>query len=144
MCITKKEQWVYGGKSYDEELDAVKAALTDLGTRFVKEWHGNPLQGMLVLGADVTPLRDRYIALTEPRPTGGKGDPEKDTGEPMSTGNRRIEARDKFSQLESTHPIKRAALVFMEREGYAQPQAFWTRANVRQFDELIRILEIAR
>lgn len=82
MCITKKEQWVYGGKSYDDELSAVKAALTDLGTRFVKEFHSNPLQGMLTLGADITPLRDRYIDLTDPVPQVEKATPQKVAGEP--------------------------------------------------------------
>lgn len=82
MCITKKEQWVYDGKSYDEEVDAVKAALTSIGTRFVKEFHSNPLQGMLTLGADITPLRDRYIDLTDPVPQVEKATPQKVAGEP--------------------------------------------------------------
>lgn len=84
MCIEKKEQWVYGGKSYDDELEAVKAALTDLGTRFVKEFHSKPFEGMLVLGADITPLRDRYIELTAPTVQGGKDIPVKALGEPKS------------------------------------------------------------
>lgn len=82
MCITKTSSWAYGGTNYPTELEAVKVALTDLGTRFVKEFHSKPLEGMLVLGADITPLRDRYIELTAPTVQGGEGTSEKAGGDP--------------------------------------------------------------
>lgn len=148
MCITKTEAWAYAGVNYTSEKDAVKAALTDIGTRLIKEFHSNPLQGLLTLGAEVSELRDRYMALLdrelhpeEAPPKEPEGTQEDPSG---SHGSRRMDLRKKYAGLESTHPIKRAALTFMEREGYAEPRAFWTRANASQFDELERIMAIAK
>lgn len=149
MCIIKKESWGYGGTNYDTELEAVKAALTDLGMRFQNEYRGKPLEGMLALGMEITPLRDRYIALTDPDAGGGEGTSEKVGGDPSDghrrpRKSRRLAIRDTFSDLESTNPLKRAAVRFMDREGYLDPRAFWTRANAAQFDELEIILEMKR
>lgn len=147
MCITKTEAWAYAGVNYTTEKEAVKAALTDIGSRLIKEFHGNPLQGLLTLGAEVSELRDRYLDLLDQELQAEKGIPEKPEGtqeDPsvvMPHKNRRLAMRKQLDEMESTHPIKRAVQTFMEREGYATPRAFWTRANAPQFDELERILD---
>lgn len=150
MCITKQETWGYAGKNYHEEIHAVQAALMDIGTRLVKEHHSQPLMGLLELGADISALRARYLELRDgpvqdkeappKEPEGTQGDP----SGVMPPENRRSTMRKQLEEMEPTHPIKRAALTFMERQGYAEPRAFWTRANASQFDELERIMAIAK
>lgn len=129
MCIVKKEQWVYDGKSYDEEIDAVKAALTHLGTRFVKEFHGKPLEGMLALGGEVTPLRDRYLTLLDLELHPEEGTSEKVAGEPkahplgyaggdpddlLSTNS----MTTRYLAVPSHSPIAKAVRQWLDREGY--------------------------
>lgn len=94
MCITRQETWAFAGKNYPTELDAVKAALTEIGTRFVKEFHSQPFQGMLALGADISYLRDRYIDLTGPDAGGGEAPSENATGEPKSAQREGLRAKE--------------------------------------------------
>lgn len=75
MCIAKVESYQYAGKLYTTELDAVKAALSEIGSRIIKEHAGNPIDGLLKYGADITPLRNRYIDLTAPEVTSEKAVP---------------------------------------------------------------------
>lgn len=143
MCIVKKEQWVYGGKSYDDELEAVKAALTDIGTRFVKEFHNKPFEGMLVLGADITPLRDRYIELTAPEPMGGKAPSEKVAGEPLSTMTH-AEAADKYLGLPSTHPIRDAVEQWLHPRRYRNVETALRYGTPDEARELVALIGIAK
>lgn len=141
MCITRQETWGYAGKNYHEEIHAVQAALIDIGTRFVKEHHSQPLMGLLELGADISALRARYLELRDGPVHPEKAPSENATGEPKGSGSRRLAARQRFEALESVDPVKRSAIAMMEREGYIEPRAFWTRANAAQWDELERILD---
>lgn len=155
MCITKKEQWVYGGKSYDDELEAVKAALTDLGTRFVKEYHSKPLEGMLALGADVSELRMRYVDLTDPVPGAEKAPSEKVAGEPLSyppgcaggdpddplsTNNMLI----RWQNVPDHSPIHAAVKRWLEREGYTSIQAATQKLEGDKRQELSNLIGIAK
>lgn len=143
MCITKKEQWVYGGKSYDDELEAVKAALTDLGTRFVKEYHGKPLEGMLALGADVSELRMRYVDLTDPVPTGGNAIPVKALGEPKSAMTH-AEAADKYLGLPSTHPIRDAVEQWLRPRRFRNVETALRHGTPDEAKELVALIGIAK
>ena len=64
MCIEKVMSYSFAGKLYPTELEAVTAALTDVGTRLMKDFATNPVKGLLELGKDISALRERYIALS--------------------------------------------------------------------------------
>lgn len=143
MCIVKKEQWVYGGKSYDDELEAVKAALTDIGTRFVKEFHNKPFEGMLVLGADISELRTRYIDLTAPVPVGGKAPSEKVAGEPLSTMTH-AQAADKYLGLPSNHPIRDAVQQWLSTRRFRNVETALRHGTAAEAEELVALIGIAK
>lgn len=82
MCIEKVMSYSFAGKLYPTELEAVTAALTDVGTRLMKDFATNPVKGLLELGKDISALRERYIALS-PTPTATAEPSEKAAGEPM-------------------------------------------------------------
>lgn len=63
MCIEKVMSYQWAGKLYATELEAVKAALSEIATRLVKDYSTKPLEGLLALGQDISPLRERYLAL---------------------------------------------------------------------------------
>lgn len=63
MCIDKVMSYSYAGKLYPTELDAVKAALSDIGTRLIKDFSTHPVNGLIELGQDISALRARYLAL---------------------------------------------------------------------------------
>lgn len=63
MCITKTECWVYKEKPYLTEIDAVIAALEDIGQKIMRKHSAHPFQGLLEYGEDITPLRHRYLEL---------------------------------------------------------------------------------
>lgn len=94
MCITKQETWGYAGKNYHEEIHAVQAALIDIGTRFVKDHHSQPLMGLLELGADISALRARYLELRDGPTQGGEAPSENATGEPKSTQREGFRAKE--------------------------------------------------
>lgn len=150
MCIVKKESWAYGGKNYDTEKEAVKAALTDLGTRMVKEFHSQPFDGMMRLGADITPLRDRYLSILDAEVQAEKGIVENDSREPLvpviPVQDRREAVLEKYRSLESTHPIKRAIDTWKGRNNLAGErfETVLKNANSDQFRELECLVEIAR
>lgn len=143
MCIERKEQWVYGGKSYDDELEAVKAALTDLGTRFVKEYHSKPLEGMLAIGADVTSLRARYIDLTDPTPQVEKAPSEKVAGEPKSVLTH-AQAADKYLGLPSNHPIRDAVREWMRPRRFRSVEQALRYGSPEEAHELVCLISIAK
>lgn len=64
MCIEKVMSYQWAGKLYATELEAVKAALSEIATRLVKDYSTKPLEGLLALGQDISALRERYIALS--------------------------------------------------------------------------------
>jgi hypothetical protein len=67
MCaIEEVRSYRYAGKHYDTELEAVTAALTEIGTRIIRDHHHNPVEGLLKYGNDIGELRARYAALTLP------------------------------------------------------------------------------
>lgn len=153
MCIERKEQWVYGGKSYDDELEAVKAALTDLGTRFVKEYHSKPLDGMLAIGADVTSLRARYIDLTDPVPQVEKAPSEKVAGEPKAhpLGYAGGDPEDPLStnsmmmryMLIPRHTAAyKAVRLWLEREGYKTFEVAMQNLRGPKRQELSRLIDM--
>lgn len=153
MCITKKEQWVYDGKSYDEEVDAVKAALTSIGTRFVKEFHSKPLDGMLELGADISELRIRYLELTCGPAQAGVDIPVKALGEPKSgpvnpvlkpIQDRRDEVRRRIESLPPGSPIIDAIAVHLKDEKWPTKEAFLVHADGQQLQFVERLLSIGK
>jgi len=77
MCITKTECWVYNDKPYLQEIDAVIAALTDIGSGIMKNHAAHPFNGLLEYGENITPLRHRYLELLA-LGTPGTSIPEKD------------------------------------------------------------------
>lgn len=64
MCITKVESFGYGGKLYDTELEAVRAALTEIGARLLKDHHSNMIVGLTEMGKDIGQLAERHSELT--------------------------------------------------------------------------------
>lgn len=66
MCITKVASYEFGGKLYPTELEAVRAALTEIGTKIVKEHASAPHAGLIDKRADLIPLLTRYDELTAP------------------------------------------------------------------------------
>ena len=145
MCIVKKEQWVYDGKSYDEEIDAVKAALTHLGTRFVKEFHGKPLEGMLALGGEITPLRDRYLTLLDLELHPEKGTSQKVAGEPLKPiQDRRDEVRRRIESLPPGSPIIDAIAVHLKDEKWPTKEAFLVHADGQQLQFVEHLLSIGK
>lgn len=148
MCITKREQWVYGGKSYDDEIDAVKAALTDLGTRFVKEFHNKPLDGMIELGSDVSELRIRYLELTcgttqveevpskkapgEPLSGPAGGDPD----DPTSATN----MLTRFYKIPDYSPIFDSLVVWMKKHHFRNIEHACQNARDNERLELSRLI----
>lgn len=64
MCIEKVMSYSFAGKLYPTELEAVKAALTEIGTRLIKDHSSHPVNGLIELGEDVSALRARYLALS--------------------------------------------------------------------------------
>lgn len=88
MCIKKVSSFEFAGKLYSTELEAVKAALTEIGTRIIKDHSSNPLEGLLKHGADISALRGRYFDLTAPDAKDSEATPEK---QPTTLSARRIE-----------------------------------------------------
>ena len=76
MTIEKVDSWAYAGTNYSTEKEAVKAALTDIGSRLIKEFHSKPFDGLMQLGVEITPLRDRYLAILDLELQAEKGIPE--------------------------------------------------------------------
>lgn len=150
MCITKKEQWVYDGKSYDEEVDAVKAALTSIGTRFVKEFHSKPLDGMLELGADISELRIRYLELTCGPAQAGEDLPVKALGEPKGgtvlkpIQDRRDEVRRRIDNLPPGSAVIDAIAVHLKDENWPTMEAFLVHADGQQLQFVERLLSIGK
>jgi hypothetical protein len=85
MCIEQVMSHRYNGKLYPAELDAVKAALTEIGVKLIKDHSNDPMKGLLELGEHVSHLRARYIALSPP-PIPTDEAPPKDAGEPEEGG----------------------------------------------------------
>lgn len=81
-CIQEVPSYLFAGKLYRNEIDAVKAALTEIGERIVREHHSNPINGLLAHGEDISFLRSRYLHLTSPAPTAVVEAPASITGEP--------------------------------------------------------------
>lgn len=65
MCIEQVPAFRHAGKLYDTELKAVEAAIQDIGSKFIKQYHNDPLGGLIALGADVSHLRARYLDLLD-------------------------------------------------------------------------------
>lgn len=63
MCITKTECWVFRDKPFLNEIDAVIAALEDIGQKIMRNHSAHPFQGLLEHGENVTGLRQRYLEL---------------------------------------------------------------------------------
>lgn len=82
MCIEKVMSYQWAGKLYATELEAVKAALSEIATKLVKDYSTKPLEGLIALGEDISALRARYLELS-PTPTATATAPEKVAGEPM-------------------------------------------------------------
>lgn len=64
MCITKVESFGYAGKLYDTEIEAVRAALTEIGARLLKDHHSNMIVGLTEMGKDIGQLAERHSELT--------------------------------------------------------------------------------
>lgn len=64
MTITQVTSFRFNDKLYPTELQAVRAALEEIGTRLVKDFHHDPVAGLVELGETLSYLRDRYLALT--------------------------------------------------------------------------------
>lgn len=64
MCITKVESFGYAGKLYDTEIEAVRAALTEIGARLLKDHHSNMIVGLTEYGKDIGELAARLSELT--------------------------------------------------------------------------------
>lgn len=47
QIIAPKLSWPYNGHNYDTEIEAVKAAIDDMGKRLIKEHATNPGQGLV-------------------------------------------------------------------------------------------------
>lgn len=82
MCIEKVMSYQWAGKLYATELEAVKAALSEIATRLVKDYSTKPLEGLIALGEDISALRARYLELA-PTGTATATASEKVAGEPM-------------------------------------------------------------
>lgn len=82
MCIEKVMSYQWAGKLYATELEAVKAALSEIATKLVKDYSTKPLEGLIALGGDISALRARYLELS-PTPTATATASEKVAGEPM-------------------------------------------------------------
>jgi len=63
--ITYGVAWVYRGKPYLKQIDAVKAALEDIARAMYRDYATNPLQGLLAHGEDVSMLRQAYLELLD-------------------------------------------------------------------------------
>lgn len=59
MCIEKTESFRFAGKLYETEKDAIEAALSEIGSKIVKEHHANPAKGLLTHADDLVPLLTR-------------------------------------------------------------------------------------
>lgn len=82
MCIEKVMSYQWAGKLYATELEAVKAALSEIATKLVKDYSTKPLEGLIALGEDISALRARYLELS-PTATATATASEKVAGEPM-------------------------------------------------------------
>lgn len=65
MTIQEVTGYSFGGKLYTTEIEAVKAALAEIGSRIVKEHHSNPQNGLIQFSAELMELLPRHSALTE-------------------------------------------------------------------------------
>ncbi len=81
MCIDQVMSFRYAGKLYPTELDAVTAALSEIGTKLIKDYSTNPMKGLLELGEHISYLRQRYLAL-QPDATATDEDLQEDQGGP--------------------------------------------------------------
>lgn len=82
MCISKTVCWIYDGKPHLTEIDAVIAALEDIGQKIMRNHSAHPFKGLLEYGEDITPLRQRYLELLAVGPDTAKV-PVEAPGEPM-------------------------------------------------------------
>lgn len=155
MCIIKTEAWAYAGTNYTTEKDAVKAALTDIGTRLIKEFHSNPLQGLLTLGAEVSELRDRYMTILDRELQAEKGIPEKveppfsaeytgpaggDPADPLSSTN----MVTRFLDIPDHSPIFDAVQVWVKRHHYRSFEEAIQRSRDSERLELSNLIGIAK
>lgn len=66
MCIEKVESFRYAGKLYPNELEAVSAAIHEIGSRIIKDFASKPFDGLVTHRKDLTKLLARYDELTPP------------------------------------------------------------------------------
>lgn len=64
MAIDEITGFQFAGKIYATELDAVRAALTEIGSRIVKEHSAAAHVGLIQHRDDLIDLLARYSALT--------------------------------------------------------------------------------
>jgi hypothetical protein len=86
MCIDQVMSFRYAGKLYPDELEAVTAALSETGTKLIKDYSTNPMKGLLELGEHISSLRQRYLHLTRQTEATAEDLPESQGGPDNGTG----------------------------------------------------------
>lgn len=64
MCIKQVTAWEHGGQFFGTELEAVNAALHDLGVKLVRDHSAHMAAGLIEHGDKLSALLDRHQALT--------------------------------------------------------------------------------
>lgn len=59
MCVKKTEAWEHGGKLYPSEIEAIDAALADVGQKLVKDHSTNMQKGLIALSESLVSLLTR-------------------------------------------------------------------------------------
>lgn len=96
--IAPKLSWPYKGHNYDTEIEAVKAAIDDMGKRLVKDHASNPGEGLILL-TDLPLFLLRYHELTKQPETAPTESPEGTRSEELE-GTRDEGTRDEGVPVE--------------------------------------------
>lgn len=130
MCINRITAWAYGGHNYDNERDAVWAAIDAIGRKLVKDYASNPGR-CLVESPDLPKLLLRYRELSETdEPTTANSAEGTQGEEPEGTRARRI-ARIAAEMRNGDKDVGRA---FLHGNGFENLSDFCNRATEEDMD----------
>lgn len=128
MCIEEVKAWAFAGKHYTTELEAIEAAIDEIGRKVVKENATNPGVG-LRLHADLPGLLNRHAELSfDPFDTAPAESPKgTHAGEPKGT---QAELKNRINAaIGQMQRLGDPAKAWLTREGFDNLTDFASRTS---------------
>lgn len=82
MHITPVQSYPYGGRLYSTEIEAIEAAIHEVGLDLKRNYFHDPAKGLLRHSEPLAALLSRHLELLSPAPQAGKAARKKRSGEP--------------------------------------------------------------